>query len=490
MAWLSFRPGYRVVSNMALRATDEQITVCTTPLVPGDLMMINAYAGTGKTTTLEILAEENPGKMFLYLCFNKDMATEAQLRFGGANVACRTTHSLAFQTHGIRYKDKLGTILLRDIVSRYSVDPRLAGLARKTFLFFLSQPGEAWPPISSRAVDIAKQIWEDAKDTRTNVPMPHDGYLKLWSLSNVIMDEFDYILVDEAQDSNPIIMDFAVRQARNKTSRVIMVGDTHQAIYSWRGAVDAMLTCPHISHTANLTNCFRFPQSIANYASAFLAEFKNDIVELKGIGGLRNDKSFAVISRTNTALVEHAWDLVNTKNMKLHFSATTSNQNYKPEQPYQHQMIREVLKLQAGIPTTHPTLRKYRDFEELEQYATGKYEGQQRDQDAIEAEIAVVVALVKNYGSDLTNMLDHITLNSMAPKLAHVSLSSAHRAKGQEWDNVKLAEDFYNFHDPLKRDEMTAEDANIIYVAITRSRGRLVLPEAYQEWFDQYAITC
>ena len=56
-------------------------------------------AGTGKTTTLVKYAEQRPHLRFLYVAFNKSVASEAQRRFP-SNVACKTVHSLAFNEAG------------------------------------------------------------------------------------------------------------------------------------------------------------------------------------------------------------------------------------------------------------------------------------------------------------------------------------------------------------------------------------------------------
>lgn len=57
--------------------------------------------GTGKTTTLVKYAEQRPHLRFLYVAFNKSVASEAQRRFP-SNVACKTVHSLAFHEVGKR----------------------------------------------------------------------------------------------------------------------------------------------------------------------------------------------------------------------------------------------------------------------------------------------------------------------------------------------------------------------------------------------------
>ena len=61
----------------------------------GGNLRIDACAGTGKTTTLRLLAESKPGRG-LYLAFNRAIAVEAQHRFP-AHVKCATTHSVAFR---------------------------------------------------------------------------------------------------------------------------------------------------------------------------------------------------------------------------------------------------------------------------------------------------------------------------------------------------------------------------------------------------------
>ena len=61
----------------------------------GDDLNINAFAGTGKTTTLRILGEATNGPG-IYLAFNKSIANSAERRFP-ANVRCRTIHSFAFR---------------------------------------------------------------------------------------------------------------------------------------------------------------------------------------------------------------------------------------------------------------------------------------------------------------------------------------------------------------------------------------------------------
>ena len=45
------------------------------------VLKINAFAGTGKTTTLNLIANSLKDKSFLYLAFNNDIVKEAKKKF-------------------------------------------------------------------------------------------------------------------------------------------------------------------------------------------------------------------------------------------------------------------------------------------------------------------------------------------------------------------------------------------------------------------------
>lgn len=77
--------------------TDEQkrIVDLSKSMDKNEILAIQACAGSGKTSTLEEIALANPKQRFLYLAFNKSIATEAGEKFP-KNVEAKTIHSLAF----------------------------------------------------------------------------------------------------------------------------------------------------------------------------------------------------------------------------------------------------------------------------------------------------------------------------------------------------------------------------------------------------------
>ena len=67
----------------------------------GESLKINAYAGSGKTSTLQLLAHSTHRKG-QYLAFNKKIVSDSQDKFP-SDVDCNTTHSLAFRSLKGRY---------------------------------------------------------------------------------------------------------------------------------------------------------------------------------------------------------------------------------------------------------------------------------------------------------------------------------------------------------------------------------------------------
>ena len=66
-------------------------------------LVVEAGAGTAKTTTLSLYAGARPRSRILYLAFNKSIQLEAAARMP-PNVTCRTTHSIAWRKGVLRVR--------------------------------------------------------------------------------------------------------------------------------------------------------------------------------------------------------------------------------------------------------------------------------------------------------------------------------------------------------------------------------------------------
>lgn len=281
-----------------VRLTHEQQRILSHKIEPGQTVKIMAFAGTGKTSTLVKYAEKFSELKFLYLAFNKAVAEKGKKVFP-RNVTCKTFHSLAFGSVGRHYKER-GKLNFSKM-SVYSISFLLQNREGQSLFvrgktvsqtlenFFSSSDEEIceehvplWfknthgqmqqvsPQEKRINVEEAKEIWHNMKkldgDTEKKYKMTCDGYLKLWQLSKPQISGYDAIFVDEAQDCTPAIVDIVQSQNCGK----ILVGDPHQQIYTFRGAVNTLYLVPH-SHVYYLTQSFRFGPEIA-YVGATILE--------------------------------------------------------------------------------------------------------------------------------------------------------------------------------------------------------------------------
>lgn len=68
---------------------------------------------------------------------------------------------------------------------------------------------------------------------------------------------------------------------------------------------------------------------------------------------------------------------------------------------------------------------------------------------------------------------------------ADLTVVTAHRSKGLEWDTVVLNDDFNDISNPLISAEDRRDELNLLYVAATRARKMLILNEIVRQVVKQ-----
>jgi len=459
--------------------TDEQTAILRTELKANQCLLINAYAGTGKTTTLELLANALPDKRILYICFNRETAGQAKGRFP-RNTECRTIHSLAFAQSGAAYRHKLGTprplevmrclnlkapeeaIHVIETVENYlhSVDAQVEA----THLTAESDRSGLSP---KQLVDGARQLWRLMQELRSGVPMSHDGYLKLWAMTTPCLAAYEMILLDEAQDTNPVTLDVVLRQRLLGRTSLVFVGDTHQSIYGWRHAINAMEQLKQIAAVSlPLTVSFRFSGDIAEDASLFLNHWKNDSVQLAGRGpSLFPGGEKVVIGRTNAGIIDAALASVECGD-RIHFAGTAERDRWDPYGPYDLQSLLDLFWFRSGRKEMVLTayLRAFSNYDQVVEHAEA------------DRELSRQLNLVERLGDSLPELIEAVRRQASSPTDASMSFATAHRAKGHEWRKVKMLNDFHEISNIqpkdfgfLKSTPEFREEMNLIYVAMTRA---------------------
>jgi superfamily I DNA/RNA helicase len=279
------------------------------------------------------------------------------------------------------------------------------------------------------------------------VPLGHDGYLKLWALGRPRL-AVDHIFLDEAQDTNPLVLDLLRRQ----DAQLVAVGDPYQRIYAWRGAVDLM-AAPAAGRTAHLTRSFRFGPAIAAAANAVIAalgeprRLEGNPAVTSRVGRCAPD---AIVARTNAGVVDAVLDAL-TIGERPHVVGGTA----------------ELQRLLAGVAALKDG--EGSAVSELAGFATWA-EVQDAGRDAASG-LRTLVALVEEYGED--RLLGALTRVERDEARADVVVTTAHRAKGREWDRVQLRDDFARGADGV----VDPAEARLLYVALTRARRAVDVPD-------------
>ncbi|WP_196888324.1 UvrD-helicase domain-containing protein [Rubrivivax gelatinosus] len=458
-----------------LHLTGEQRRIVSSK---ADVLAVKARAGTGKSFTLRAVARSFPDLRILYLAFNKPIQEAAQQSFP-SNVTCLTTHALAYPRFGRKYRDagKLGFVNPADVMDFLGLDtPARARQVLSTVESFLRSdareiaeahvPTAVLQPHRSETVQFARQVWASMKDVGGTLKITHDGYFKLFHLSKPDLSlQYDLVLFDEAQDANEVLLDLILEQK----CRLILVGDEHQSIYGFRGALNA-LEQVEADEELLLTNSFRYGAGIARLATMLLAGLKGDTVPVIGRGEFETvwtvdrDKPYAVISRTNASVFSEAVSLLGR--VKFHIIGLEKDAEgrsfYAP-----FEKLVDVHSILAGSHhlVRDPVLKRYKTQARLEEYA-----GSTDDK-----ELLMLLKIARDYGAKVPALVAQIKAEVVTDaRKAHVTLSTAHRSKGLEFMQVILSSDFEEFvaEDgrirPADTDELVQE-ANLLYVAATRS---------------------
>jgi len=470
---------------------------------------INAVAGSGKTTTLiEYAKTRAPRSRILYLAFNKSVKLEAQRKFaekGLHNVRVETAHSLAYRyivhNHGYTVRpngyttheiagilglkgdgEKHAEFIIANHINRFisffcnSAVPKVQQL---NYRDVVTEP-KANRFVSSFYDYIEKQTrLLLAKMDAGEMDITHDFYLKKFQLSAPALP-YDYILFDEGQDASPAM----VEVFKNQPAIKVIVGDTHQQIYGFRFAVNALEQVDFPIH--HLSHSFRFNQDIADLAMNVL-QWKKHIeqphqLSIAGKGGSNTLHSKAVIGRTNLGLLLRVITYMDEhKNASgIYFEGNISSYTYADDGA----SLYDVLNLYNShrFKIKDPLIKSMKDLEELEDYIdkTG------------DVQLSMMVEIVKEYGNRIPAIIKSIKDRHIADddkQKASVIFSTVHRCKGMEYDSVELVQDFIteeklvrNVKELKDQPEAIAalsEEVNLLYVAVTRTKSILHIPEKH-----------
>lgn len=448
-------------------------------------LVVTAGAGSGKTSTLRACAEAVPRRRACYIAYNRAIKTDAARSFP-RHVHCSTAHGLAWGAVGSRYQHRLDSprMSARAVAQALGVfgrppfeielgernvvrmdQTKVVRIALATITRFCQSASveidathvptvlrietpKHREQLADVVVPLASRIWDDVTDVGGVLPFTHDCYLKMWQLQGPRIGA-DVVLLDEAQDANPVIASIVDAQ---KHAQRVLVGDQQQQLYAWRGAVDAMsrFAC---DERLVLSQSFRFGPAIADEANRWL-DLLDAPLRIRGFDKVGSrvglvDKPSAILCRTNAGALGAAMGELEAGRR---VSIVGGDDQIR-------KLAEASLELQAGHGTSHPELMAFASWDELVRYTEEEEAG---------SDLRTIVRMVEDHGAQrLISICDKLTADEQR---ADVVVSTAHRSKGREWDRVRVAQDF---RAPRGDGLPPVADMMLAYVTVTRAKLQL-----------------
>ena len=412
----------------------------------GSSFGIRARAGTGKTSTIKLLAPQGA----LILAFNKRNAEELASKLPGNQ--CSTLNSVGHKALGAAY----GKLTL-DTKKFYQIIDNLKLRLPKAELFALRQdydlarnagylppgtPGKTFSvPDFDTDLDLLHKVLRESIRLGLSRLIDFTDQIYLPACFSVPVPRYPIVIVDEAQDLSPTQHDL-VRRSLAPSGQLVVVGDPAQAIYAWRGAA----TDSYDQLTAGLpilplTVSYRCPQSVVRLAQSYVPDFQAHPSAPEGATSCASTlpalQGKTYIARVNRPLVSAAMGLL--------------RQGLLPN--YLGRDFTTGLRLVLSRHQTPAALDRW--------YAAEQNKTKTSSRLAVLADRyeTLQVLLASGRADEILNMIKE------NPQ-GHATFSTVHKAKGFEWRNVVLNL-ACRFDDP--------QAANVAYVGITRAQESLTM---------------
>jgi ATP-dependent DNA helicase UvrD/PcrA len=486
---------------------------------------VEAVAGAGKTTTLLALLSATRGSV-AFAAYNTKIADEIKAKAAKLNLGNRvrigTFHSFGFSAwrriypdvkagpEAARQKDDMTVAKLKEnhvlegmhgfilkLVSLakqacadvdWSIDDDskwfeiiahhdlAADLAGDMPAFGEVDAGEAGHGLIAIAIGWAKRALRYHIALSPKI-INFDDMIYLPLVAGIRMWENDWVLVDEAQDTNPARRALARKMLRHG-GRSVWVGDRHQAIYGFTGAdsdaIDQIIR-QFSCRVLPLTVTYRCPKTVVAQARTVVDHIEAhetapdgavrwiDAVDLLKEGLTAAD---AVLCRNTKPLVELAYLLLRN-GVACHVEGKEIGKG----------LLNLVNKWETkSLDHLRSRLEDYAEKQCQKLVAKGK----ETQAEALRDRIDTILVLADGCQTvdDVRRRISEMFADSEHERRPTLTLSTVHKSKGREWPRVVLLG--ANIFMPSKwarQDWQQEQERNLQYVAYTRAQQELIFAD-------------
>lgn len=462
---------------------------------------VDSFAGAGKSTLSGMIVQELGFKNTLYTAYLKENINDAELKIT-KNAYTQSALALRYALPASNLNDSFECIIKAprassllnmigferkiDIGSKTINFHLISNLIHKTVLNYcmsishdINDTHVPCSVIDSTAkikiIRWSKAYWDCLLSGKNysefKVSFPH--IMKFWSLSPRIQldDSFGNIILDEAQDIDGAFYNVL---SNHSDRNIIVIGDSYQQLFGWRGAINSMLLFDKPSFPLSIS--YRFDQCIADHSNQLLSNHSNPPSD-KIIGQSTHSSNVIFYKRDTLKDINTSVILTRTKSRIIDLAEAEVTRGYKIHVKTEFKMIKwmlnDIMKLKDNIfdTITHPYIQRCSSFYTLETEL----------EDSPDPEVYFALNLFKKHGNRSVDIIDLIEKNNVPESDAIKMISTTHSIKGREWDNVVIADDYEYV---LSRENADRDsELSILYVAITRARKNVYIPESLSYLF-------
>lgn len=472
-------------------------------------LVIEASAGCGKTTTMvQAIRFINPSKKILFCSFNTEISKEIENKVKGLkNVKVSTIHSLGksilsnsfreetLVVNEMKYKNELCenlknyTSFNTFILSKKKYNQYIQNILNLVNLmrFNLLQTAKDSKEIIDRydiqiindEVEIALKLMEWGKNNLSVIDYTDMVWLPLVKHVTPKRHKYDFIFVDECQDLSTMQREL-VLICRKINTRFIFCGDSNQSIYGFCSAdINSFNKIKEIPNTTSLQLpiSYRCADKIVDYAKAIVPSIKKNLDgrsgEIKFNCKIENiDDGDLVLCRNNAPLMKLYDDFLKI-GKKCHIKGREIGTNLKAlVETTEQEELNNDLTSDGVFVRLYNSLFELRD-KIMEQDGISEEDATNTNSfsyrlDSIKA-LEVLSKGLKT-ATELNNKIDEIFSDHNKDGII---LSTIHKAKGLESENVFILCPSLMPSKSAKQVWEIQQEINLKYVAFTRAKNFL-----------------
>jgi len=480
-----------------INLTDEQKAIINSIYDDEKFIKIEAYAGASKSTTAtEIckkIRETDKTSKILYIVFNKAMANDAKRRFRGLDVTVTTTHAFCLKRltaidkqevnimNSIDYNDYM---MIKNKNSRYKFCKykNISDMFNAYCLTFddftkfkenvLKRPAIyrlEGNLIKSNEVDFFIELYKYFVSKRKFI---HNSYVKEYAVNRHDKIKIPYIIGDEKQDANAMIVNVLRRMEYKK---LWLFYDKYQAIYKFNACVDASKYFE--GKTYPLSVSFRFPENVKDLCndilSSYYKDFPRDIKCFHNNTEIKDRTNKTLLFRHNATLMEKAIQLCQNKRNKVKFMDVVNGEDaigfdnifsemlYLFDQMLEAKNSRFLSEFRCKFNIRYSkNIEKYKNIAKKEN--VNFYNFITRNKGILSLDLAKYLRLFVDNENNIVEILENVRNSEELTEYDMLyELSTVHGYKGKEASWVAICDDKWSLS--------SAEEVHICYVACSRA---------------------